>query len=160
MDCEGCEYKLFEDVMAHDPLFFTRVDQFAIEVHLSKTIGASSDENVIMYGKLLALLHRSGHRLQHSVRTSAIEPSSLPMRSIQLFVHSLPLILHSPQYVLHCSYPDKPPESYGVVPILSQTRYHRTSTAFGTDGHCHNYLFARVTGGQAFTRKRRRPGTQ
>lgn len=65
--------------MAHDPLFFTRVDQFAIEVHLSKTIGASSDENVIMYGKLLALLHRSGHRLQHSVRTSAIEPSSLPI---------------------------------------------------------------------------------
>ena len=112
MDCEGCEYKLFEDVVRVDPKFFTRVDQLAIEVHLCKTIGAADRQRVLNYGRLLALLHKSGHRLQHS-------------------------------YVMHCSEPDKPPEKYGVDPLLIQTGYHRTSTSFGTDGHCHNHLFAR-----------------
>jgi hypothetical protein len=105
--------QLYADVMKHDPLFFTRVDQFVIEVHLCRTIGASNRENVLNWGKLLALLHRSGLRLQHS-------------------------------HVRHCSLPTEPPESYGVVPLLRQTGYHRTSAKFGTDGHCHNYLFARA----------------
>ena len=41
MDCEGCEYALYDDVIQHDPSFFMRVDQFVIEVHLSKSIGAA-----------------------------------------------------------------------------------------------------------------------
>lgn len=117
MDCEGCEYKIFDDVMRHDPRFFLRVDQVALEVHLSKTIGLATRENALSYGKLLALLHRSGHRLQHS-------------------------------FVLHCSRPDKPPETSGVRQELWDTGYYKGPAAsnrnFG-DGHCHNYLFARVT---------------
>jgi hypothetical protein len=36
MDCEGCEYSIYTSVMEHDPNFFQRVDQFALEVHLSR----------------------------------------------------------------------------------------------------------------------------
>lgn len=119
--------------MAHDPMFFTRVDQFAVEVHLSRAIGGGSRENVLNYGNLLALLHRSGHVLQHS-------------------------------YVLHCSEPDRYPENLGVRQEFVTTGYWRQhggggnglwdgkrrgdgvrwSERYPTDGHCHNYLFARV----------------
>ena len=36
MDCEGCEYALARDVAALDPAFFSRVGQFALEVHASR----------------------------------------------------------------------------------------------------------------------------
>jgi len=121
MDCEGCEYALYDSVMQHDPSFFTRVDQFAVEVHLSKTIGATDRRRVLNYGRLLGLLHKSGHQLQHSL-------------------------------VAHCSEPDKLPESLGVVRLFTATGYHRTSTEFGTDGHCHNYLFARVSSSMVLAR--------
>mmetsp|Transcript_7637 Transcript_7637/g.34636 ORF Transcript_7637/g.34636 Transcript_7637/m.34636 type:complete len:297 (-) Transcript_7637:180-1070(-) len=67
MDCEGCEYKLYEYVARHDPWFFHRVDQFAVEVHLSRTLGMASDDDALAWGKLLVLLERAGHRLQNSV---------------------------------------------------------------------------------------------
>ena len=171
MDCEGCEYALYDSVMHHNPGFFMRVDQFVIEVHLSKSIGASSrrcaphmdakvthkcacacvhliaystdytrcghstslspcvfrHRRVLNYGRLLGLLHKSGHRLQHSI-------------------------------VAHCSPPKEPPESLGVVKLFQTTQYHRSSTAFGTDGHCHNYLFARVLGTSLSTGDRPRRG--
>ena len=37
MDCEGCEYSLYADTVAHNPLFFATVDQFALEVHLPRS---------------------------------------------------------------------------------------------------------------------------
>lgn len=36
MDCEGCEYALARDVAAADPGFFSRVGQFAVEVHVPR----------------------------------------------------------------------------------------------------------------------------
>jgi hypothetical protein len=36
MDCEGCEYALARDIARMDADFFSKVDQFAIEVHVSK----------------------------------------------------------------------------------------------------------------------------
>ena len=50
--------------MAHDPLFFDRVDQFALEVHLSE-MWALNNAHFLNYGRLLALLIRSGFLLQH-----------------------------------------------------------------------------------------------
>lgn len=37
MDCEGCEFALARDVAAADPTFFSRVGQFAVEVHVPRT---------------------------------------------------------------------------------------------------------------------------
>ena len=37
MDCEGCEYSLYADTVANNPLFFATVDQFALEVHLPRS---------------------------------------------------------------------------------------------------------------------------
>lgn len=37
MDCEGCEYSLGEDIALEEPQFFQNVDQFPVEVHVSKT---------------------------------------------------------------------------------------------------------------------------
>ena len=47
-----------------DPLFFDRVDQFALEVHLSE-MWALNNAHFLNYGRLLALLIRSGFLLQH-----------------------------------------------------------------------------------------------
>mmetsp|Transcript_13577 Transcript_13577/g.59276 ORF Transcript_13577/g.59276 Transcript_13577/m.59276 type:complete len:311 (-) Transcript_13577:399-1331(-) len=64
MDCEGCEYKLYEPIMKHDPKFFERVDQLAIEVHLSKALGMASRQDALEWGRTLVLLERAGHQLQ------------------------------------------------------------------------------------------------
>ena len=59
------EYSLYDDVMASGDLrFFDRVDQLALETHLS-SVWAVSDAQFLMYGRLLALLIRSGLKLQH-----------------------------------------------------------------------------------------------
>jgi hypothetical protein len=78
MDCEGCEYQVWDHVMTHDPRFFTRVDQVSLEVHLSIAIGASSTQNVLNYGRLLSLLHRSGHRLQFKDISHCSPPTEPP----------------------------------------------------------------------------------
>mmetsp|Transcript_26907 Transcript_26907/g.80342 ORF Transcript_26907/g.80342 Transcript_26907/m.80342 type:complete len:222 (+) Transcript_26907:2-667(+) len=62
MDCEGCEYSLYADTVANNPLFFATVDQFALEVHLSLK-WAPDNATFLGYGRLLALLRRSGHQL-------------------------------------------------------------------------------------------------
>ena len=63
--CQGCEYRLYKDTMAQAPSFFERVDQIVLEVHLSRR-WAADDATVIEYGRLLALLARSGHVLRHA----------------------------------------------------------------------------------------------
>ena len=68
MDCEGCEYSIYKDIMKHDPYFFEKVDQFAIEVHLSKQ-WMRSDYELIQYGKLLHMLFTFGFKLQHVMTT-------------------------------------------------------------------------------------------
>ena len=62
MDCEGCEYALYDHAMEHDSLFFERVDQFVIEAHLSRK-WAADWKSVLNYGRLLALLQRAGFHL-------------------------------------------------------------------------------------------------
>jgi hypothetical protein len=64
MDCEGCEYKLYEHIVQLEPNFFQRVDQLAIEIHLSKNLGMATDHDALMWGKTLVLLERAGHKLQ------------------------------------------------------------------------------------------------
>jgi len=66
MDCEGCEYALYRDAMRHDAEFFTKVDQFALEIHLSR-FWIASDETALQLGKLLVLLKRAGLELVHYV---------------------------------------------------------------------------------------------
>ena len=58
MDCEGCEMLLYNRTMAADPTFFDRVDQFAIETHISRRWIPDRDV-MLEYGRLLALLLRS-----------------------------------------------------------------------------------------------------
>ena len=50
--------------MTHAPNFFDRVDQFVLEVHLSRK-WAPDRATFLDYGRLLALLRRSGHVLRH-----------------------------------------------------------------------------------------------
>ena len=64
MDCEGCEQHVSRDVLAHNPGFFSRLDQFALETHLSRT-WMGSFNNLKEYGSLLAMLKRNGFELQH-----------------------------------------------------------------------------------------------
>ena len=65
MDCEGCEVLLFNHTMQADPGFFDRVDQFAIEVHISQR-WMPNERAVLAYGRLLALLLRSDFLLFHA----------------------------------------------------------------------------------------------
>lgn len=68
MDCEGCEYALAEDVLSSDPHFFHRVDQFALEIHVSKA-WVKSKEYGVQLGKLFVLLEKAGLELAHVALT-------------------------------------------------------------------------------------------
>ena len=58
LDCEGCKYSLYRDIITHDAAFLHRVDQLVLEVHLSRT-WAPTDGVFIEYGRLLGLLRRA-----------------------------------------------------------------------------------------------------
>lgn len=64
MDCDGCEYSLGEDIATEDPSFFRKVDQFAVEVHLSKT-WLDDPEALHSLGLLYGFLEEAGLELQH-----------------------------------------------------------------------------------------------
>eukprot|EP00965_Chrysotila_dentata_P257990 6213061-Pleurochrysis_carterae.AAC.8 len=49
--------------MNSQPRFWERVEQIAIEVHLSR-LWAADDATFLEYGRFLALLLRAGHRLR------------------------------------------------------------------------------------------------
>jgi len=68
MDCEGCEFQLYDDVIAEDPAFFTKVGQFAIEIHISK-FWIKNDTYVEKLGALFHLLFVSGLDLAHAAIT-------------------------------------------------------------------------------------------
>jgi len=59
MDCEGCEYKLAEDILDHDPTFFQYVDQFSVEFHISK-FWIKSDREMHNLTLLLKILKDAG----------------------------------------------------------------------------------------------------
>jgi len=61
MDCEGCEYSLYDDLMSRGESVLDRIDQLALEIHLSERF-ATSREDVVNLGKLFALLIR--HRFR------------------------------------------------------------------------------------------------
>lgn len=60
--CEGCEYSLYNDTMTHAPNFFEGVDQFALEIHLSRK-WVPDEATFMEYGRLLALLYRAKLKL-------------------------------------------------------------------------------------------------
>ncbi len=65
MDCEGCEYALARDVARFDPAFFTKVDQVALEVHVSNYW--IKDELHLHYlGLLYHMLFVNGFTLEHA----------------------------------------------------------------------------------------------
>eukprot|EP00930_Biecheleria_cincta_P099131 TRINITY_DN90778_c0_g1_i1.p1 TRINITY_DN90778_c0_g1~~TRINITY_DN90778_c0_g1_i1.p1 ORF type:complete len:351 (+),score=62.99 TRINITY_DN90778_c0_g1_i1:67-1053(+) len=116
MDCEGCEYALYQGVMASDPDFFKRVDQFAVEVHLSKFFMKGRRE-MIEYGRLLSLLFATGFELQdQSLMHCAEEKEATGL---------LPEF-HESGYFDTIN---------DVVRLLTLRR-----------GHCENFLFAKTSG--------------
>lgn len=67
MDCEGCEFVIAEDVERNDPDLFTRVDQFAFEIHLANAF-MPTEEHYIALGDLFSLLYKSGHvMMKHDI---------------------------------------------------------------------------------------------
>lgn len=62
MDCEGCEYALANSVQKHDPCFFHKVDQFAVEIHITKLI-AKTRAHIDGLGQLYFLLEAAGLEL-------------------------------------------------------------------------------------------------
>jgi len=64
MDCEGCEYALYNVTMNEDPSFFKTVDQFVFEVHLPR-YWMSSVEVMNEFGKLLVMLEEAGLQFIH-----------------------------------------------------------------------------------------------
>ena len=65
MDCEGCEYSVARDVLLEDPNFWSRVDQFAVEVHLART-WIKSDDHILHLGALILQLGYAGLELVHA----------------------------------------------------------------------------------------------
>jgi hypothetical protein len=61
MDCEGCKYAIVKD-MQSDPGFFEKVNQFALEVHLSKN-WITSPQHVFYLGMLFHILFKEGFYL-------------------------------------------------------------------------------------------------
>ena len=66
MDCEGCEYLVYREIMSTDARFFDRVDQFVVEVHLTRSLGLVSFDDAIALGQLYALLGKSNLTLRHA----------------------------------------------------------------------------------------------
>lgn len=72
MDCEGCEYALYREVVKTDPTFWGRVDQFVVEVHVGK-MWLKSKAELIEYGRLLDTLLSNGFHL-HGLRVDHCSP--------------------------------------------------------------------------------------
>jgi hypothetical protein len=64
MDCEGCEYALARDVARFDPGFFSKVGQFALEVHVSKR-WLNDTLHLHYLGLLYHMLFSQGFELTH-----------------------------------------------------------------------------------------------
>lgn len=62
MDCEGCEYAIARDVAAADPSFFSRVGQFAVEVHVPRAF-LKGERELHFLGLLYHMLSSSGFEL-------------------------------------------------------------------------------------------------
>jgi hypothetical protein len=67
MDCEGCEYQLYDDTLSFDPEFFAKVDQFVVQVHLSR-LWLRSHAELLGYGRLVSLLFDYGFKLRYTRR--------------------------------------------------------------------------------------------
>lgn len=66
MDCEGCEYGLAQSVLEHNPCFFHAVDQFAVEIHITKLI-AKTHAHLLGLGRLYLILENAGLNLVSAV---------------------------------------------------------------------------------------------
>lgn len=89
MDCEGCEYALARDILEQDPDFFSRVDQFAVEVHYSKR-WMKTIAHLHALAALVELLEDAGMDLVHFDITgcSGVDQATgiiEEMKTVQLF---------------------------------------------------------------------------
>ncbi|KAJ3053422.1 Methyltransferase-like protein 24 [Rhizophlyctis rosea] len=69
MDCEGCEYALPRDIAHEDPTFFSYLDQFAVEIHVSKA-WIKTPEHVHYLGLLFHMLTANNLRLMDAKMTA------------------------------------------------------------------------------------------
>lgn len=65
LDCEGCEFALARDILMEDPLYLRKVDQIAIETHVSRS-WLNSTEHLYYFGLMFALLEEAGLKLAWS----------------------------------------------------------------------------------------------
>lgn len=65
MDCEGCEFALARDIAREDPGFFSKVGQFAVEVHVPKVF-LKDDLHAHYLGLLYSMVFESGLELAHA----------------------------------------------------------------------------------------------
>jgi len=68
MDCEGCEYSLARDVVEDDPDFWNHVQQFAVELHVSK-FWIKNDDYVHNLALLFLQLEKAGLIISHFQQT-------------------------------------------------------------------------------------------
>jgi hypothetical protein len=98
MDCEGCEYTLAADVLDEDPMFFSKVDQFAIEVHWSRFwLKSRAELNAI--ARLFQLLEEAGFKLMHSDMVPCGEETATGLLpELQEYMS----VLFAPRPNMHC----------------------------------------------------------
>ena len=65
-DCEGCEYALAQDILLEDPGFLRKVDQLAIEIHVSPK-WLKTETHAHHLGMLYSLAKDSGLKLVETV---------------------------------------------------------------------------------------------
>ena len=63
---KGCEYSFARDILAEDPMFLHKVDQFSFETHVSKQ-WLNSTEALYYYAMIFKLLEEAGLTLQASL---------------------------------------------------------------------------------------------
>lgn len=74
MDCEGCEYALARDVQQQEPDMWSKVDQFAVEIHVSKK-WITSFEHLHNLALLFKQLADAGFTMLHAPKGTGCAPS-------------------------------------------------------------------------------------
>jgi Methyltransferase domain len=75
VDCEGCEYQMYRDIVAAQyPDFFRTIDQVAFEVHAYSKF-AATDALALDLGRMYVLMRRSGLTLVSAVLTACGDSS-------------------------------------------------------------------------------------
>jgi hypothetical protein len=93
MDCEGCEYYLYESTLQYKPDFWAHVEQFAVEIHVTKKfmpVGIDGEGDGLGLAYLFALLRREHFRIQDVKLTSCAPDDEALGCSQTLVAHGWP----------------------------------------------------------------------